>query len=145
MSVFRIPPKMAIQAYKTYSLRSPRGTHTMKATCAQVDCPHRREGWVTRIDVGTELGVRQANYIRLHSGRSFVCVETGTLVTFTFAPGQTCFSEHRVPLDRPAFYTVRGGDWRSNTGLIRSHMRGEDWVDDFANHQDKLATEINKG
>lgn len=145
MSVFRITPKMPVQAYKTYSLRSPRATHTRKATCAEVNCQHQREGWVTRVDVGTELGARQANYIRLHSGRHFSVAEAGTLVTFTFTAGQTCFAEHRVPIDRPAFYVVRGGDWRANTGLIRRHLRGEDWVDDFATHQDKLATEINKG
>lgn len=143
--VFRIPPKMRVGAYKTYSLRSPRATHTRKATCAEVDCRHQREGWITRIDVGTELGARQANYIRLHSGRRFTYSQAASLVTFVFAAGQECFAEHRVPLDRPAFYLVRGGDWRANTGLIRRHMRGDDWVDDFANHQDKLATEINKG
>ena len=144
--VNRFDPQLPPSAMKTYELRSPLATHWRPATCAEVDCAAQAHGWRTVIDVATDLGRVQANYIRLHSGRHFTAEETGTLVTFTFPAGQTCFAEHRAPLDRPEFYRVVGGDWRGNPrGEVYNHANAADWVDDFRNHQDKLATEAQKG
>ena len=69
------------------------------------------------------------------------------LTVFTFEPGQDCFAQHRVPLERDPLFLVRGGDWRGNpTGLQPyRHHRGEDWVDDFADHQDRIARQIERG
>lgn len=141
---FRIVPNMPPSAYKTYAISAPRSTHTRAATCAEVDCPNFERGWMTTVDVMTELGARQANYIRMQSGRSFTVTEIGTLVTFTFPAGQKCFQEHRVPLGRPEIYTVRRGDWRTSE-LTRRHANAADWVEDFAEHQDKLATRLQEG
>lgn len=142
----RFAPRLPVTAVKSYELRSPLATHWRDATCAEVDCPAHAHGWVTTVDVATELGRQQANYIRLHSGRHFTAEETGTLVAFTFPAGQTCFAQHKVPLGRPEFYRVVGGDWRGNPrGEVRNHANAADWQDDFANHQDKLATEAQKG
>src|SRR6476620_8795741 len=95
---FRLPPAMGPEAYKTYEIRSPLATHYRDATCAEVDCEASAYGWRTTVDVGTELGRKQANYIRLLSARSFTVVENGTLVSFTFPAGQACFVEHKVPV-----------------------------------------------
>ncbi len=139
-----VTPAGPVQAYKTYAVHSPITSHFRDATCQEIECGEYASGWITMIDVATKLGRNQANYIRLHSGRAFTVTEVGTLVTFTFPPGQKCFAQHKIPLDRPEIYTVRGGDWRATTSPARI-MRTDDWVDDFANHQDKLKTRIERG
>jgi hypothetical protein len=140
----RITPNGPVQAYKTYAVTSPLGSHFREATCAEVDCDASGYGWVTVIDVATDLGRQQAGYIRNHSGRSFTVTEVGTLVTFTFPAGQKCFQTHRVALDREPICSVRGGDWRAVTSPARV-LRTDDWIDDFANHQDRLKTRIERG
>jgi hypothetical protein len=69
--------------------------------CATVNCAHWLKGWVTTVDIGTKLGQGQAGYIRFHSGRNFVEERVSdTLIRFIFYPGQTCFREHKLPLER---------------------------------------------
>jgi len=136
--------------YQTYQILAPVQTHTRPATCREVDCEHWRNGWVTRIDTGTDLGARQANYIRMQSGRRFSTthsiVSDSSLVTFTFPPGQECFTQHRVPLDRPATFLRLGGDWRGNpTGERLRHANAEDWRDDMGEHLQKIHEEHEKG
>lgn len=145
---FRLEPKMAVQAYKTYAIRSPLATHTRPATCREVECGNHLRGWVTRVDVSTDLGQQQAKYIRDHAGRAYTIDRSGSgsVIAFTFAAGQECFAQHRVSLDRPEIFVVRDGDWRGNpTGNKRRHARPEHWVEDFSEHQHKLAREIEKG
>lgn len=144
----RIAPNLPVGAVKTYGIRAPLQTHWRPATCAEVECLAYQRGWRTTVDVRSELGARQAYYIRMHSGRSFEVSEVNELgmVTFTFPAGQKCFQEHRVPLERPQIFVVRGGDWRGNPrGEFRRHVRAADWVDDFAEHQDKLADRFTQG
>lgn len=146
--VNRVQPVMPVQAYKTFRIAQPAATHWRPATCREVDCAQWERGWVTRIDTASDLGARQANYIRMHSGRAFTAAPIApgaSIVEFTFPAGQKCFRQHHVPLERPAFYIVRGGDWRGSTGVIRRHHNGDDWVDDFATHQDRLATRLERG
>lgn len=147
MALFRFPPKMPVTSYKTYSLISPRGTHWRKATCAEVDCEAYLKGWVTKVDITSVLGSKQANYIRLHSGRSFVTSdEGGPIVTFTFPAMQKCFADHQVPVQREPICLVRDGDWRGNpTGRRTVHSRSGLWVEDFAEHQGRLSDEFKKG
>lgn len=145
---FRIEPEGPVHAYKTYEILSPVDTHTRRASCAEVDCKPHQLGWITTVDESTELGQKQAFYIRRHSGRSFKELPgaaAGTVI-FEFPPGEECFVEHRVPLEREPFYVVRGGDWRGNpTRERRQHDRPEHWVEDFADHQDKIATRRQRG
>lgn len=140
----RIQPLGPVQAYKTYSVHSPLQSHFREASCSEVECDAHAHGWVTMIDTATDLGRQQANYIRLHSGRAFTVAELGTMVTFTFGPGQKCFQTHRVALNREPICSVRGGDWRGVTAPSRI-LRPDDWVDDFANHQDRLKTRVERG
>jgi len=147
---FRIAPKMPPSAYKTYALRMPPATHFRKATCQEVDCRAYVNGWVTHIDVSTELGQRQARYIVDKSGRTYTTNgtpdSTDTRVTFTFPPGQQCFADHQVPLEREPFYIVRDGDWRGNpTGRKMRHANAQDWIDDFGEHQQNIAESKERG
>lgn len=142
--VFRIDPKMPVDSYQTYQAVRPVKTHTRPASCREVDCSAYLQGWESIIDVSTDLGRRQANYIRLRSGRHFTAHPDGSRVRFRFAAGQRCFAEHRIDIDKPTIFLKRGGDWRATT-FASVQMRAEDWVDDFANHQIQLAETIEKG
>jgi hypothetical protein len=139
----RIAPKGPPQGYQTYQAAAPLSTHWRPATCAEVDCAHHARGWATTVIAGSddEALIRRA-------GRAFTTERVeGGFLRFTFHAGQPCFAvhRHRVPLERDPLFVVRGGDWRANTGLIRRHTRGADWVDDFATHQDQLITRLGRG
>jgi hypothetical protein len=138
--VNRITPKLAVHQVKSYDISSPKDTHQRRASCAEVECKATRLGWESFIDESTSLGQRQAEYIRRRSGRGFRETRNEFGITvFTFPPGQSCFSEHHVSVERPEFFIVRDGDWRGNpTGRVRLHDRPEHWVEDFASHQEGL-------
>lgn len=141
-----VQPNMPAQNYKTYTIASPQDTHTRAATCHEVDCPNRAKGWQTLLDISQGPHARTANWIRLQSGRRFTHEQVGTIVTFTFPAGQDCFTPHRVSLERPEFFLVQGGDFRGNPSKIPVvRHKAEDWVDDFANHQDHIATVVSRG
>ena len=152
----RIEPLMEPGAYKTYAMVSPLATHFRPATCAEVDCPHYLNGWGVRIHqlpAEDQAAVRQATYETqgrryryAYEEREMTAGETWLL----FKPGQPCFKarEHRARVDdRPPLYIVRDGDHRGNPRgtKARLHQRPENWVEDFAEHQQKLADEIEKG
>ncbi len=141
----RPDPKMPVTSYKTYAISSPVDTHMRDATCREVNCQAMANGWIKYCDVSTVLGAQQANYIRLHSGRSYSVVENGVIVTFTFPAGQRCFAHHRVPVGRPELFVVRDGDHRGNPTGRRVERVAADWVEDFAEHQDKIAQRVQRG
>jgi hypothetical protein len=143
MQPFRVEPNMPAQAYDTYGIVMPKTTHTRVATCEEVECAAHINGWLTKLDVGTEQGVQRAKYIIDHSGRHWTAEQAGGLVTFTFPAGQQCFAEHRVPLDRPPLYTVKRGDWR--TGAPAHPVSTEEWLNRFGDNQANLAKIHEKG
>lgn len=138
----RPAPALAPEFFKTYDVRRPRSTHFRKATCAEVDCPNRERGWRTTCDVSTVLGQQQANYIRMKSGRHFTTKAAGDMVSFTFPPGQECFSQHTRPLDREPFFRVIQGDWREYGRGQRLDVRA--WLDNFGEHQERLAEQVRR-
>lgn len=144
---FRIPPALPVHQMKSYRIVVPRATHWRPATCAESDCQAYLLGWLTTVDEGTDLGRRQAHYIRRESGRRYREERTEAgLTDFTFEPGQKCFAEHELRNDRPERFLVTGGDHRGNpTGERYEHAGPEQWTDDFATHQDRLAAIIEKG
>lgn len=148
MESYRLDPQLPVGSMKTYQVVAPRSTHFREATCAEMNCPNYMHGWMTEIDESSELGQSQAYYIRNSSGRHFTenrNVRPG-LTVFTFEAGQKCFSTHQTRLEKPEIFLVKGGDWRGNpTGMRRQHANADDWVEDFAEHQDKLATRLNQG
>jgi hypothetical protein len=146
MAAFRIEPQMDASAYKTYALVSPLSTHFRPATCAEVDCPHYLNGWRVNNEALTP-DLRQAVAT---SGRKYrLEIISAAESWLVFEPGQPCFkaSQHRKRSDRPPLYVVRDGDHRGNPRgtKARLHQRPENWVEDFAEHQQKLADEIRKG
>ncbi len=132
---------------QSYRISAPLRTHWRPASCAEYECDAYLHGWRTVVPADSPA----AEYIRHDTTRRHAETrEPGGLACFTFEPGQRGFAgpahDHRVPTGRPERLTVRDGDWRGNpTGRIREHTRPEDFVDDFANHQQRLATRLAQG
>ena len=144
---FRIEPVLPVASMKTYGIVAPLATHYRAATCAEVECEAYTHGWLTAVNEVDDLGARQAHHIRRVAGRRFTETRRPDGCTeFRFEAGQKCFRAHQVPLEREPLYVVRGGDWRGNPRAeSRQHARPADWVDDFAEHQDRLATRLQQG
>lgn len=126
-------------AYQTFGIQP----YWRQATCAEVECPAYTDGWVTAVDESTDLGRRQADYIRTQSGRRFTVERTEAGWTaFRFYPGQTCFAskDHRVPWQRPELYIVRAGDHRATAGRPKVYDRPDQWADDLHTTTDRLYT-----
>lgn len=143
--LFRIEPKLSPSEMKTYALSTPLITHFRKATCKEVECKGWRNGWESFIDESTVLGQTQAGYIRHQSGRRFTESKNEHGITaFKFPAGQTCFREHKEPLERPPLLLVRNGDWRASS-VSRVHSRVDDWVDDFRTHTEGINKLLERG
>lgn len=158
MTLFRIQPVGQSHQYKTWQITAPVKTHFRDASCSEVNCPGPepcekcRDGWKSIIDESSELGSRQAMYIRKHSGRTYKEQRTAEgLTVFTFEPHQRCFGthpehEHKVRLDRPFNHFIKDGDYRGNPyGTRPQAVHYTEWQERFEEHQDKLATEHSKG
>jgi hypothetical protein len=101
---------------------------------------------MTAVDESTELGQRQADYIRRQSGRRFQAIRNAAGWTeFTFEAGQRCFAQHKVPLERDPLFLVRLGDWRGFQGPARVHARPGDWVDDMQESLDSVRARHERG
>lgn len=139
----RIPPAMPVGAYQTYEIRAPRATHFRPASCAEAGCANFRNGWRVRVE-GLPAPLLHA---AKNSGRKYTVLSVAEGETWlVFEAGQSCFAKHEVPLGRPELYVVRDGDWRGNpTGRTRTHVRAADWVEDFAEHQLRVAEQVERG
>ncbi len=141
----RIAPQGSVRDYKTYQVVSPISTHWERATCQQVDCPDYLNGWRVKIEGLPPEMVHAART----TGRKFSELEISANEHWlVFEAGQPCFraSEHRRLLDKQEIFIVRDGDYRGNpTGNFRKHTRPADWQEDFAEHQDRLAQQIQQG
>lgn len=142
----RIPPALPVGAMKSYVISAPLATHWNTATCADVDCVHYLTGWESHIDERTQLGQRQARYIRSESGRRFTEEKNELGITvFAFEAGQRCFAQHRARNMRDDTYIERGGDWRRVVGTPRVHKNADNWTESFALNQDRLKTLTDRG
>jgi hypothetical protein len=144
---FRLEPALPVTSYVTYNISQPQRTHWRPATCAEMGCGHHVNGWETRVDESTDLGQKQAHYIRHDRGRRHVETRDEAGIThFAFEAGQTCFNPHQTTVGKPELYLVRSGDWRgSPEGVLRRHQNVEQFIDDFGEHQETLADRLKKG
>lgn len=140
----RIPSVGAPQDYKTFAWRAPVATHFRRATCEEVRCPQWANGWRLRVE-GLEPG--DLHLVKT-CGRKFTELEiSATEHWLVFESGQACFRmrTHRLRIDKPEIFVVRGGDWRGRVGETFHHASVDDWVDELANHQDKIVRAIERG
>jgi hypothetical protein len=150
MPLQRIPVHSGPENFQTYSMRQPLSTHWRVATCEEVDCQDFLNGFVTTVDTGTELGQKFYEFITHDKTRSYSMQRVGDrIIKFVYKPGNTCWKqrEHRILIGKPSLFIVTGGDWRGNPRQTprRTHTRAEDWVEDFAGHQDKIAQMVKRG
>lgn len=148
MKPHRIELQTPARAMQTFQVVAPKSTHTRPATCEEVECAQYARGWKMKVDLATDLGQKQAHYIKYQSGRSYTKTgAVGTLVELTFAANQPCFQEHRVSIGRPEIYRVKGGDYRGNPlrTPTRVHKKPEFWVEEFQANQDRIKTRIERG
>jgi hypothetical protein len=144
--------------YRTFSIWTP-PSEMRPATCADVDCGAHRNGFMIRTDPATELGARQAKWIRANcvvDGRRRLPtlrrryverVEPDGAVTFVFPAGQRCFKEHERRVGDGELFVVRPGDWRvrPRRDQLTVHTRADLWQEQFAQHQDGLAETVRRG
>lgn len=146
MFINRIEPKMGPEGFKSYQIAASISTHRRRATCSEVECIRRIRGFRAVFDVSTAEGRKNAHIVEI-SNRSYSRDVAGSIVTYVFPAGQNCFDAHTVTLEREPFYIVRGGDHRGNPLRISAvtHQRSDLWVEDFAEHQDKIARAQQRG
>lgn len=141
----RIPPQGQVQDYKTYQILSPLSTHWRPATCAEVNCAAYLGGWRVRVEGLPADMLHTAK----NCGRKYTELHVSETENYlVFEAGQPCFRAqmHRAILDKQEIYVVRDGDFRGNpTGSVRKHARPEHWIEDFDEHQDKLARQLQAG
>lgn len=135
-----IIPKLNPDATRTYQIIAPLPSHFRPATCAEVECKAWANGWKTTVLPGTP---EHSQVLALRGKYAFtgpVRNADGT-DTFTFAAGQQCFrrSQHRKSLEREPFYRVKDGR------AAPTARRADDWVDDFAGHQQMIADARTRG
>jgi hypothetical protein len=142
----RMEPKIGPEAFKTYAISAPISTHRRRATCAEVECIRRIRGFKAVFDVSTPEGRKHAHFVEI-SDRNYSRTVTGSLVTYVFAAGQDCFDKHTVTLEREPLYIVKGGDHRGNPLRIPTmrHAQSEHWVEDFAEHQENIVSQQQRG
>lgn len=144
----RETPRLGAESFQTFQVVAPKETHTRPGTCEEAECAQYARGWRMKLDLTTDLGQRQARYIKHDSGRKFkVISQQGGLVELEFAANQPCFQEHRISLQRPEIFRVKGGDYRGNPlrTPVRTHKRAEFWVEEFATNQDRLINKMERG
>ena len=140
--------KLGAESFQTFQIVAPKDTHTVPATCEDVECAQYKNGWMMKIDISTPLGQQQARYIKYDSGRSYtVHDQSDGLVTLHFRSGQPCFQEHRRAIERDPGFRVTGGDKRGNPLRLptRVHKKPEFWVEEFAENQQTIADAVEKG
>lgn len=148
--VTRIAPQGPTHAYQTYAIRTGLDTHYRKATCAEIDCPDYLNGWYLKIE-GTP---QELLHIATHCGKRYrqgeVLIEgqTQAFKALIFEAGQPCFREstHVKSLERPEFFYVGRGDYRSfTTRKAKLFDRPDQFVDSMQTELDKIRTRIERG
>lgn len=140
-----ITPAGEVQHYQTYTVRAGSDV-TVVAACKDSGCQAWAHGWQTTVDerIPGSLGTAQATYIRTKSGRTFTERKTlEGLTVFRFEAFQRCFQEHRT---KPDVFIRRHGDWRGNpSGTVYRHTNAQNWIEDFAENQQRIVDRQQEG
>lgn len=142
---------LSADRYQSYEISRPLSTHWRKATCEQIECPGWTQGYEVVVDERTDLGQRQAAYLRdqlpIRSGRPVAKqYQDDMLMThFVFAPGTECMraGEHRTSNDRPPNFLKLIGDRQHGvSGVLVRHSGADSFVDDMSTHLEKISGQI---
>jgi hypothetical protein len=109
------------------------------------------------VDEATDLGQRQAAYIRQECRPEDAVVVGGTMrryresrnpaggTEFRFGPGQKCFARHELPLEESERFLVRDGDRRGFLSRPYQHHQADHWVEDMQDQFDGIRRVVEKG
>jgi hypothetical protein len=132
-------------AYQSYVLDRPSTRQFwVKVTCEEYGCLDYLNGW--RVDAAL-LGPEHWADIRAMGYRYERLDIAAGNQQLVFEAGQTCFraSTHELPTLAEPLYLVKPGHRGAYLGRGRQHTRGIDWVEDFAEHTDKIMTRVARG
>ncbi len=141
----RVVPAAPSSLFRTFSASQPVATHWRRASCEEVQCPKLAGGWeITVPPDSQELATLAAacrgelDGVKRGYGQHFT--QPDGMLTYVFPPGQPCLGAlaHRVPLDRPAVFRHRDGDWRGGSGRVVVHSSAESWRDELGENQLRL-------
>ena len=119
-----------MQNLKHYRILSKHDGPTQ--SCVEAECQNNRHGFKVVLDEGEAMGRLRATYVRQSDRRYKESYDSDLeLTVFTFPPGETCFAPHYTV---PA-YKVDG----------QRHTIADFWVEDFAEHQDRIERIVNNG
>lgn len=140
-------PDLMPDQVKTYEIEQ----ELVEVTCEDAFCHDYLFGFVTRVDETTDLGQRQAHFIRHDKSREHLeeSDESG-LTRFTFPPGTKCFAppdrpRHTKPQEGTERLLEYVGDWRGVAGSFIEHDRAEVFLQSWAEHQQRLKDAIERG
>lgn len=140
--------------YYRFGVAMPIDTHWRVLTCREAsdvgECVAWTDGYVLEVP-RTAMPQDECEALLTQHGLKFLRVpenDPGHYALYLF-PGQRCFhslrAPHRIPNGRPPIFTSAVGDFRAiDTGTHRV-MKGEDWLDMFANNQLKIEREVQRG
>lgn len=119
---------------KRFAITSPTNTHTKSATCEEVDCEYNKAGWKVRVET---LSSKESYKAATESGRYYTEQKVAPGETYlVYPPGQQCFAQHRVSIDRPEFYYVKDREG------LRKNIHPEAWVEEHSVDLTKLKNKI---
>jgi hypothetical protein len=150
---------MNVAMHTNFRIRQREQDNFRPITCAQAECEAFRNGWVTIVSANMADQVRT---IARDTGRHFVEAPGGPgLVAFTFPPGQEGFKggdhDHVERIDVVQTFSKQDGhaeigvnsrrqaEWFWQPSGDRRKLSAQTWVDDFGEHQERLAAEAQKG
>lgn len=123
---------MAFLSTNYYRMARPAPTHSVPATCEEVDCANYLHGW--RVPLAAMTEAHFADLIR--GGWKYTTTRLGDNEGYVeFEAGQRCFTNHVRQLERDPL-------WFRNT---YRHSGLDAWHDDFATNQDRLKRLIERG
>lgn len=132
-------------AYQSYVLDRPNSRRFwVKATCEEFGCSDYLYGW--RVDAALLTEQNWADIRDLGYWFERLDIAEGVQQVL-FKAGQPCFraAHHQRQTMAEPLYLVKPGHRGAYLGRGRRHTRGIDWVEDFSEHTDRLATRLARG
>ena len=140
-----------LETRRTFSAIMPEATHYEPATCEQVGCKRRAEGFAVLHDTTRQADRDRLDWIYANpGGRQWYKTVEGGITRLDFPPGNDCFEQHRRMLDKPAMLVDRKGSHTARgvvdrLPIVRRHTRGSDFMEDLREHTSAAIDQHRKG
>lgn len=123
-----------------YKIDRPLATHWRVASCEEVECQNYLNGFILPIDESSDLGQRQAAYLRNSQTRHFTERHgDGGITLFVFERGTRCFAVHKLPRDEPPNFL----QIRPMQGVQRQPF--VEWAERYNDQAERINVRIRSG